>query len=229
MSLKFECRNCGQYIISKHLKIGEMAECKNCGAKNEIPKSAVATDDISVSDDHTRSTVELTKMKGIHILLGIFLIVVVFAIFSYIEHPRDIKYLAPSISLPSSSKTASVTIVSANSEWDWSGGLLCPKLQIKFKNTSDKDIDRLEVKASFINSSNNEVFGDASAYVIGYGDPPLRPGYSKTAFLTSNVGYKSDMVAIDFPPLVAEVYVNDELYEKVPISEKYAGVDWGKK
>lgn len=168
-------------------------------------------------------------MKRIPVVLWIFLIVVVIAIASYIKHPEDIKYLAPDTSLLSSAKTATVEIVSVNSEWDWYGGLLCPQLKIQFKNTSNKDIGRLEVKASFVNSSNSEIFGDAYAYVIGSGDPPLRPGYSKSAYLTSNVGYKSDMVALDFPPLVAEVYVNDVFYDKVPISKKYAGVDWTKK
>jgi len=168
-------------------------------------------------------------MKRIPVVLWIFLIVVVIAIFNYIIHPEDVKYLAPDTSLLSSAKTASLSIVSVNSEWDWSGGLLCPQLQIQFKNTSNKDIDRLEVKASFINSSNNEIFGDAYALVIGSVDPPLRPGYSKTAYLASSVGYKNDMVALDFPPLVAEMYVNDVFYDKVPISKKYAGVDWTKK
>ncbi|OYD14749.1 hypothetical protein CH330_07785 [candidate division WOR-3 bacterium JGI_Cruoil_03_51_56] len=132
-----------------------------------------------------------------------------------------------------SEKITGIRIVSVNSEWDWSGllgdRLLCPKLKIKFKNISDKDIDRLEVKVTFINTSNKEIFGDALTYVIGYGDAPLRPRYSKTAYLTSSVGYKSDMVALNFPNLVAEVYINDKFYKKVRISKKYRGIDWGKK
>jgi transcription elongation factor Elf1 len=254
MSLKFKCRNCGQDIVSKHLKIGEEAQCKNCGARNEIPKSAINTDDTQVyeeytgtgetykiwlqnintdgtqvHEEYTLSASEPTRIKVSPTVIVISLIVVVIAIFNYIIHPGDVKYLAPDTSLLSSAKTASLEIVSVNSEWDWSGGLLCPQLQIQFKNTSNKDIDRLEVKASFINSSNNEIFGDAYALVIGSIDAPLRPGYSKTAYLASRVGYKNDMVALDFPPLVAEVYVNDVFYDKVPISKKYAGVDWTKK
>lgn len=129
-----------------------------------------------------------------------------------------------------SEKITGIRIVSVNSEWDWSGLLgdriLCPLLKIKFKNISDKDIDRLEVKATFINTSNNEIFGDALTYLIGYGDTPLRPGYSKTAYLTSSVGYKSDMVALSFPNLVAEIYVNAKFYKKIRISKKYGGRDW---
>jgi DNA-directed RNA polymerase subunit RPC12/RpoP len=226
MSLKFKCRNCGQDIVCRHLKIGEEAQCKNCGARNEIPKSAINTDGTQVSEESTLSTAENTKIKVNPVLIVISLVVI--AIFSYIIH-QDIKYLAPSYPSLSSVKTASVSIVSVNSEWDWSGGLLCPQLKIQIKNTSNKDVDRLEVKASFINSSNNEIFGDAYALVIGSIDAPLRPGYSKTAYLASSVGYKNDMVALDFPPLVAEVYINDVFYDKVPISKNYAGVDWSKK
>jgi len=229
MEFKFKCKYCGWNIIVKDLKVGDMVECKNCGARNEIPKSTINSDAIQVFNEGTLSTTEHDWFKVSPVLIVISLIVVVIAIFSYIKHPGDIKYLAPDTSLLSSAKTATVEIVSVNSEWDWSGGLLCPQLNIQIKNTSNKDIDRLEVKANFINSSNNEIFGDAYALVIGSIDAPLRPGYSKTAYLASSVGYKNDMVALDFPPLVAEVYVNDVFYDKVPISKKYAGVDWTRK
>jgi hypothetical protein len=132
-----------------------------------------------------------------------------------------------------SEKITGVRIESVDSEWDWSGSLgnrlLHPQLRIKFKNISDKDIDRLVVKATFINTSNKEIFDDALTYVIGYGDTPLRPGYSKTAYLTSSVGYKSDLAALNFPNLVAEIYVNDKFYKKIRIRKKYAGIDWEKK
>lgn len=132
-----------------------------------------------------------------------------------------------------SEKITGIRIVSVNSKWDWSGllgdRLLCPQLKIKLKNISNRDIDRLEVRATFVNTSNNEIFDDVSTYVIGYGDTHLRPGYSKTAYLTSSVGYKSDIVALNFPDLVAEIYINGKFYKKVRISKKYAGIDWGKK
>ena len=40
MSLKFKCIHCDTEITSKFLKVGEMAECKKCGEKTNIPISA---------------------------------------------------------------------------------------------------------------------------------------------------------------------------------------------
>jgi len=254
MSLKFKCSSCGQFIVCEHLKIGEIAECKSCGAKNVIPKSAIETDERPVYKSSNSSPVESTqkstedladkfgfktRIKGIHILTGVLIIVVLYAISNYIKHPNEIKYLNPGVSVPSSTTITGIEkeidtkkllqIVSINSYWDWTGELLCPHLNITFKNVSDRAINELVVKATIIDTLTNQIFGDASAYVIGYGDAPLRPGYSKTAYLVSSVGYKNDIVALNFPNLVSEVYVNDKLYEKVPISKQYAGVEWGKK
>lgn len=127
-------------------------------------------------------------------------------------------------------RVTGIQITSIRSEWDWSGmlgdRLLCPQLVIAFKNVSQRPITELIVKANFVNVSSNEIFGEASSYVIGYGDTPLQPGYTKKAYLTSSVGYKSDYAALSFPNLVADVYVNNVLYKKVKISRRYAGVSW---
>ena len=40
MALKFQCRNCSEDIAVRFLKVGEIAECKNCGASNSVPDSA---------------------------------------------------------------------------------------------------------------------------------------------------------------------------------------------
>ena len=40
MALKFRCKNCGEDIAVRFLKVGEIAECKNCGASNSVPESA---------------------------------------------------------------------------------------------------------------------------------------------------------------------------------------------
>jgi hypothetical protein len=121
-------------------------------------------------------------------------------------------------------------IVGVSSQWAWGGlmgdQLLRPEVKVKIENISSEDVTKAEVKITFIDVSNNEVFSEASDYTIGYGDSPLRPGYSKTAFLYSGVGYKSDLVALNFPRLVAEVSINDHLYRKVTVSRTYGGVNW---
>ena len=40
MALKFRCKNCGKDIAVRFLKVGEAAECRNCGASNSVPESA---------------------------------------------------------------------------------------------------------------------------------------------------------------------------------------------
>ena len=45
MALKFQCKNCGEDIAVRFLKVGEAAECRNCGASNSVPESAESIDD----------------------------------------------------------------------------------------------------------------------------------------------------------------------------------------
>ena len=40
MALKFQCKNCGKDIAVRFLEVGEVAECKSCGASNSVPESA---------------------------------------------------------------------------------------------------------------------------------------------------------------------------------------------
>ena len=42
MALKFQCKNCGEDIAVRFLKVGEVAECKSCGTSNSVPESAEA-------------------------------------------------------------------------------------------------------------------------------------------------------------------------------------------
>ena len=55
MSLKFKCIHCDTEITSKFLKVGEMAECKKCGEKNTIPKSAEGISESEIKSEHTIS------------------------------------------------------------------------------------------------------------------------------------------------------------------------------
>ena len=57
MALQFNCQHCNELIISKFLKIGEMAECKKCGEKNTIPKSAEGISESEIKSEHTISDV----------------------------------------------------------------------------------------------------------------------------------------------------------------------------
>lgn len=43
MALKFKCERCGEYIITKFFKVGEVAKCRICGAENRVPENATET------------------------------------------------------------------------------------------------------------------------------------------------------------------------------------------
>ena len=42
--LQFPCVNCGTAIIAQHLRVGEEAECKQCGTRSPVPQDAVEVD-----------------------------------------------------------------------------------------------------------------------------------------------------------------------------------------
>ena len=54
MALKFSCNACKAEIVTKYLRVGELAKCKSCGADNQVPESAAVIDDSVVT----------TSMKG---------------------------------------------------------------------------------------------------------------------------------------------------------------------
>jgi DNA-directed RNA polymerase subunit M/transcription elongation factor TFIIS len=43
MNLKFACDSCGETIVTKWLKVGEVGVCKACDSQYVIPESAVET------------------------------------------------------------------------------------------------------------------------------------------------------------------------------------------
>ena len=55
MALKFNCQHCNELIISKFLKVGEIAKCKKCGEKNTIPENAEGISDAEIKSEHTIS------------------------------------------------------------------------------------------------------------------------------------------------------------------------------
>ena len=55
MALKFNCQHCNELIISKFLKVGEIAKCKKCGEKNTIPENAEGSSESEIKSEHTIS------------------------------------------------------------------------------------------------------------------------------------------------------------------------------
>jgi len=48
----------------------------------------------------------------------------------------------------------------------------------------------------------------------------LKTGYSKTAFVTSSVGYTSKPAVSNLADVTAEVYINGELYTTLTIAKQ---------
>ena len=83
MASKFLCRSCGKEIVVKFLKPGEIAKCKNCGAENEIPESAVRSNAEEVERERPKAAEKAMPLKvkrrirgTILLILGIILFLV---------------------------------------------------------------------------------------------------------------------------------------------------------
>ena len=61
MALIFRCKTCGDYIVVRFLKVGEAAECKNCGASNTVPEAAESIDDETATSYQSRARRSATE------------------------------------------------------------------------------------------------------------------------------------------------------------------------
>ena len=100
--------------------------------------------------------------------------------------------------------------------------LYVPYIKLKVTNQEDEPAKKISVKAVFLSEADQSVFGDASTTLVSSSDIPLKKGYNKTAYLRSNVGYKSQISTASLPTIVAEIYINDEYYGKVNINSTYS-------
>lgn len=99
--------------------------------------------------------------------------------------------------------------------------LYVPYVKIKVTNQQEKDAEKIVVKAIFLNESDQSVLDDESDYLISYSDTPLKTGFNKTSYMKAGVGYKRQIPTENLPTVKAEIYVNDEYYGKVDISNTY--------
>ena len=56
MALQFRCPHCGENVIVKHLKVGEFAQCRQCGNRTEVPSDAGYIDDTKISTQRAAPT-----------------------------------------------------------------------------------------------------------------------------------------------------------------------------
>ena len=109
--------------------------------------------------------------------------------------------------------------LSAGWEQNYDGKMYVPKLKFGVRNIGTGNADRVVVKCVFTYTTKNEIWSEDTYYVVGSGDSALEPGMSKTAFITSSVGYTRYIDSL--PALTAKVYINDQYIMMVQVPQKY--------
>lgn len=56
MALQFRCPHCGENVIVKYLKVGEFAQCHQCGNRTEMPSDAGHIDDTKIPTQRAAPT-----------------------------------------------------------------------------------------------------------------------------------------------------------------------------
>lgn len=94
--------------------------------------------------------------------------------------------------------------------------LVVPYIRFKLRNIGEQPIKKLKVSALFNLVDDKEILGDGSSYVIGYGDFPLKKGYTKEVFFGSATGYTGIGALLNQPRVTADLYIEtDQSKEKV--------------
>jgi|GEM_PF-4678944 len=88
------------------------------------------------------------------------------------------------------------------------------RIDYKVTNTSSESIDKLMVKVVWYKSGTSEVFDETERYLIYSGDVPLKPGGSKSDYITSGTGLRGG-----YPDLTADIYVS-KYYDKYELIRK---------
>ncbi len=102
-----------------------------------------------------------------------------------------------------------------------SGTLYVPYLKLNVLNQSGESVNKMKLKVVYYNKSEKVVWSDESDYLVSSSDAPLKHGLSKTSFMKSSVGYRSQITETRLPELVAEVYLDDKLIGEVDIKRTY--------
>lgn len=63
MSLQFKCPHCHYWIITRYLKVGEVARCRHCGNQIEVPVTAMETDRLPDYLIHTSEQARKTHVR----------------------------------------------------------------------------------------------------------------------------------------------------------------------
>ena len=101
MAFKFRCKNCGEDIAVRFLKVGEIAECKNCGVSNSVPESAEEISDAAISAEPVQSVPIAKALRRVgRIVIGFGVIAgIAGAVRVMIRHPAPDQTIALAVSV----------------------------------------------------------------------------------------------------------------------------------
>lgn len=99
--------------------------------------------------------------------------------------------------------------------------LYVPYLKFKVVNQQERADSSVSVHVVYYKESDKLVWSDEESYLVSGSDAPLQPGYSKTAFIESSVGYQSKPSVSSLPSITAEIYIDNELYDVVTIKKEF--------
>jgi uncharacterized paraquat-inducible protein A len=101
MALKFQCKNCGEDIVVRFLKVGEAAECKSCRTSNSVPESAEEISDTAISAEPVQSVPIAKALRRVgRIVIGFGVIAgIAGAVRVMIRHPAPDQTIALAVSV----------------------------------------------------------------------------------------------------------------------------------
>lgn len=100
--------------------------------------------------------------------------------------------------------------------------LYTPYLKLNVTNRQSSSVSRVVVKVVFYNEAEKSMWSDETDYLVSGSDDPLKSGYSKTAFVRSSVGYRSQPSANSLPEITADVYINDDYYGSIDVKRSFS-------
>ena len=111
-------------------------------------------------------------------------------------------------------------LIVTHNRWEMDDELYVPSLKVDVINQTLTTKAYICIKAVFYYPKNKKIWSEASSSLIT-SERPLLPGFKKTAFLKGTQGYSSKLNESSLPELMAELFVNDELYGQVFIKCSY--------
>ena len=105
--------------------------------------------------------------------------------------------------------------------WNFNAGIYAPFVRMDITNQKMEPANSLILKYIIYDDVKKEIWYESSSTLIYSSDLPLKPGYKKTGFIKSGIGYKNKIDIENLPDLTVDIYINDDLYGSLKINNTY--------